>query len=232
MKVLSRFLVIPPLPVVLAAAIVTVFGGCDAVDFRSGTEDEGSHSSLDVPVEAESAEQIDLQYAPVSLSPGETFVIDLSDARRDRPAARILHEGRPDGRALLEANFPTLRPTRITVVCRNERTGEEQKIRTMPSRSFEPDTGLAPIAKTDDDPDSYHYENDGETTIISVDYDDDSKSMETASKPSFDFQSTEQGAECTHVDFRLGGVSTAVSPDGVKFAGSTDAPRVRSTSIR
>jgi hypothetical protein len=218
-----------------ALAIFGMLGGCDVTEFSSSSLDDGSSTSSEVEIDAESVERVDLQFEPVSLSPGETFSIGLLDNSHDRPVARIIHEGISDRDQSLKAHFGLLSPTEVTVRCRNERTGTAQTMATPDPVVFDVEGGLQPVATADNDPDSYHYVYTEDNVIIEVDYDDeedDSKSTSTTPGPSFTFPSSDRAVQCTHVSFFLSGVSTALSPDGVRFAGGVAAPTVHSKEVQ
>lgn len=217
-----------------ALAIFGMLGGCDVTEFSSSSLDDGPNTSSEVQIDAESVERIDLQFEPVSLSLGETFSIGLFDNNHDRPVARIIHEGISGRDQSLKADFGLLSPTEVTVRCRNEMTGTAQTMATLDPVVFDVEGGLQPVAKSDDDPDSYHYIDTGDDVIVEVDYDeeDDSKSTSTTPGPSFTFPSSDRAVQCTHVSFVLSGVSTSLSPDGVRFAGDAAAPSIHSKEVQ
>ncbi len=218
--------------IISAFVILGILGGCDTTDISSHSPDNGPDVSGELQVDAESVERIDLQFEPVSLSPGETFSIGLIDNKHDQPAPRIIHEGIAGGAQSLKAHFAFLSPTGVTVRCRNEMTGTARTMATVDPAVFDVEGGLRPVATADDDPDSYHYIDDGDDVVVEVDYDDGSDSTSTASGGSFAFPSSDQAVQCTHVSFVLSGVSTALSPDGVRFAGDVGAPAIHSKEVQ
>jgi hypothetical protein len=145
---------------------------------------------------------------------------------------RIVHEGTPDGRHRLRAHFAPLQPSSVTVTCRNERTGAEQAVQTLSGKSLS--TGTGSVATTNRDPDSYHYIDNGDNTIVEVDYDvePEAQTPDAGSGAAFDFVGAGTSARCTHVSFALEGVSTDLSADGIRFGGDVKAPRVRDKKLR
>ena len=232
----SRSLIRAAVSVFFAAATVGMLGACDSTDPRPENVSDRSPSTPEVNVETESVQQIDLQFEPVSLAPGETFTIELADNQHERSVTRILHEGTPNGKTAVKAKFAPLHPNSVAVRCRNVITGAEQTMTTLTSTEFDLDSVMQPVAMTEDEPDSYHYIDNGETVIVSVDYDDDddgdANSQSTAPGPSFDFSSSDQSVQCTHVSFVLSGVTTSLSPRGVQFGGDVETPAIESKKVR
>jgi hypothetical protein len=96
-------------------------------------------------------------------------------------------------------------------------------------------TGTGPMAATTQDPDSYHYIDNGDHTIIEVDYDQpEVKTANGAARlgAAFEFDKASQPVRCTHVSFALEGVSTSLSADGVRFGGDVEAPTIRQKKLR
>ena len=219
-----------PLVLLAAAMMIGVISGCDAGSVQSENQADPSDEAQ---VTAESFDQADLQYAPVSLEAGETFSIELVDNQIDRGVTRIVHEGTPDGRHQLRAHFAPLQPSSVTVTCRNELAGTEQTMETLNGDDLSAGTGL--LATTTQDPDSYHYIDNGDNTIVEVDYDKPpSKSMgqEAQLEAAFEFDKASQPVRCTHVSFALEGVSTSLSADGIRFGGDVEAPTIREKKLR
>jgi hypothetical protein len=212
--------------------MVGVISGCDAGTIQPEHQADPSDRAQ---VTAESFDQADLQYDPVSLEAGETFSIELIDDQIDRGVTRIVHEGAADGRHRLRAHFAPLNPSSVTVMCRNERTGMEQKMETLSGDDLSKgeDDSLARISR---DPDSYHYIDNGDNTIVEVDYDKPSskKSLSQDARPGagFRFAEASQPVRCTHVSFVLDGVSTSLSADGIRFGGDVEAPTIRKKKLR
>ena len=200
---------------------VAVLGACDTTNLDA-TED-GPRDDAEVQVSDEPFERADLQYEPVSLAPGQTFSISLADVRHDRPVTRILHEGLPGGEKALRASFAPLNPSSVTVRCRNEMTGTVQTMAELDADELGLESGVQPVAKAKDDPDSYHYESTDDNTLVGVDYDEESK----ATAPTFNFPGTDEPAQCTHVMFVLHDVTTELTPNGVQFGGDVSAPSLR-----
>lgn len=83
------------------------------------------------------------------------------------------------------------------------------------------------------EPDSYHYSDNGETVIVGVDYEDDSSSQSAErSAAAVQFHSSKTAVRCTHIYFTLDGVSSSFSPDGILFSGKTDGLRVTEKDLR
>lgn len=214
----------PLIPLLLAAAVLAVLGGCDASTLNSSEDADRAGDATEVPLADDAFARADLQYEPVSLAPGETFSIALNDARRDGPVTRLVHEGTPDGRHALKAFFAPLEPSSVTIRCHNKLAGTEQTIAERDGDAFGPGSGGQPVAKSDDDPDSYHVEVSEDGTYIGVDY------AQQRTAPTFDFPGTDQPVQCTHVLFELEGV-TGLAPTGVQFGGDVPAPSIQRRSV-
>jgi hypothetical protein len=216
-------------PLVLVAAVLGVLGGCDAAHFRS--DEDGSGTTGEVQADGDAFERADLQFESVSLAPGETFSIGLTDTRYDRPVIRITHEGNPDGSHSLSARFAPLQPTSVTVQCRNESAGTTKTMSTLSPSKFNSQGGVDGVAITKNGPDSYHYTETDGNVVVEVDY-EEQKSTRATPGPSFDFPSSDQSVRCTHVSFVLNGVSTSLSPVGVQFSGDVEAPTIHSKEFK
>lgn len=218
---------------VLAAALFGVFGGCDAVEPRSDDTDVRSSGPNEVQIESESFTRADLQFDPVSVSPGKTFSIELMDDEIGQDVTRITHEGTSDGSHLLRAQFDPLKPTAVSVRCRNQNEGTQRTMATFGSAKLKSgDTGGArEVARTDStEVSSYHYIDDGETVIVEVDYGGGSTG---GLRPGvFKFPSSDQPVQCTHVGFVLENVSTPLSADGIRFRGGDRAPSFQRKHLR
>ena len=113
----------------------------------------------------------------------------------------------------------------MTLRCRNQEKVIQEKDF---SRRFTQllKTANSKVAQSDQEPDSYHYSTDGETTIVEVDYDVDRKS--TAAKgATVQFNSAKEAMSCTHVGFVLEGITTAISADRIEFNGAVEEPTFR-----
>lgn len=212
-------------PLLLAAAVLAVLGGCDASTLNSSEDADRAGDATEVPLTDDAFARADLEYEPVSLAPGETFSIALTDARRDRPVTRLIHEGTPDGRHALKAFFASLQPSAVTIRCRNELAGTEQTMAELDGDEFDLSSSGQPVAKSGGDPDSYHYVNSDDGTLVGVDYEE-----KKSTAPTFDFPGTDAPVQCTHVLFELEGV-TGLAPTGVQFGGDVPAPSIQRRSV-
>lgn len=210
----------------LAAAILAVLGGCDTSTLNSSEDADRAGDATVVPLADDAFAKADLQYEPVSLSPGQTFSIALDDARRDRPVARLVHEGTPDGRHALTATFATLQPSSVTIRCRNKLAGTEQTMAERDGNEFGPGSGGQPVAKSEDpEITSMHYIETDDGIVVMVDYD-----QQKSTAPTFTFPGTGAPVQCTHVSFELEGV-TDLAPTGVQFGGDVPAPSIQRQSV-
>ena len=209
------------LSVVLAAGVLGVIGGCDAVTVQS-----------DTPTDSESFDKADLQYEPVSLASGELFSIELTDDQFEQAAARIVHEGTADGGQRLRARFTSLNPSSVTVTCRDERRGTKQKMATLTGDQLTAKGSTGTTATTSDIPDSFHYIDNGDNVIVEVDYETDEAEVKQSAEGGFNFQSASQTVRCTHVSFSLEGVTADVTADDVQFGGDVTAPSIQKQSYR
>ena len=220
-------------PFVLAAVVLGVLVGCDAVSLESGEIDRQSDEPNEVEIRADSFTRADLLFEPVSVSEGETFSIELMDANRDQGITRITHEGISGQRTLLRARFHPLQPTSVAVNCRNEQAGTEQRMATFQSpKAKSGDDEVEPVVSTRDEPTSYHYLENGDDILVEVDYDTDTSTEGVTPGAVFDFPSSEDAVQCTHVRFVLEGVSSSVSANGIRFSGGDQEPRFRQKRIR
>jgi hypothetical protein len=213
--------------------VLAVLGGCDTTT-PNATEDDPRSDDTKIQISEIPFDRADLKYDPVSLAPGETFSISLSDARRDRPVTRILHEGLPGGGNALRASFAPLQPSSVTIRCRNTIAGTAQTMAKLDGDELGPGSGPQPVAKSDSEPEptSYHYYEDGAGTVVEVDYDQQVASDDPDAGSSFDFSGSAEPARCTHVSFVLHGVDTSLAPTGVEFGGDASAPTLRRQKVQ
>jgi hypothetical protein len=229
---------IPPLlrralPLVLVGAVLGVLAGCDAVSIESGEVDRRSDDPNEVEIRADSFTRADLLFEPVSISEGETFSIELMDANRDQNVTRITHEGISDERKVLRAHFDPLQPASVDVNCRNEKADTEQRMATIQAPKLKSsDNGTGAIASMEKEPTSYHYIENGDDVIVEVDYDTDTSTEGVTPGAVFDFPSSTDPVQCTHVGFVLEGVSGSVAANGVRFNGGDREPRFRKKNLR
>lgn len=210
----------------LVAVIAGLTGGCDAVSVHSsGSPDDAAISESD----GDYFTKADLLFEPVDLSEGETFSIDLIDDEVDDYIARITHEEVAGGQQRVSASFNAINPTSVTLRCRSDgRIVQKQDVTRQFTRLLK--TTNSKVATSDDEPDSYHYVDRGETTIVEVDYDvEDSKSTTPmgTGQTSVKFNSSSKTVNCTHLGFVMKGVSKAISADRIQFSGAVEEPEFR-----
>jgi len=209
----------------LVVVIAGLTGGCDAVSVHSSESPEGPRSSGDTDFFTKA----DLLFEPINLSEGETFSIDLIDDDFDSYVARITHREGSSGQQRVSASFNAINPSSVTLRCRSEdRIVQKQDI-TRRFTQLLKSTG-SKVATSDDEPDSYHYIDNGETTIVEVDYDvEDSKSTTPmgTGQTSVKFNSSSKTVNCTHLGFVMKGVSKAISADRIQFSGAVEEPEFR-----
>lgn len=209
------------LTVLVAAVTLGVIGGCDAVNVHSDEQPD--------PVTA--FDQADLLYEPVSLAPGDLFSIELVDNQFEESIARLVHEGTATGKYRLRARFDALQPSEVTVTCRNETTGAKQRMHTLNPDELGPKSAGDSTVTSEEEPNSFHYIDNGDNIIVEVDYDtEDSKTASTAGR--FDFASVDQSVRCTHVSFKLKNVSASVSADDIRFGGDVEAPSIHEKRLQ
>jgi hypothetical protein len=219
------------LPLIVATALIGVLVGCDTVELRTD-EDVEAEGPDEVEIQSDEFTRADLLFEPVSLSSGETFSIDLMDEELGGRAARITHEGTSDGRYLLRAQFDPLDPASVEVRCRNVEAGTQRKIATLGAATLKSgDASGEMVARGDSEPTSYHYIQDGENTIVAVDYDQEASSSKVDLGGAFTFPSADQPAQCTHVAFVMEDVSSRLTADGIEFEGD-DRPTFREKKLK
>ena len=210
--------------------------GCDAVNVHSSTSsDTPRRQSSELRIEAEALNEANLFFESGSISEGETFSIELIDDQRGEPVARITHEGVERGRKLVKTDFEQMQPTSVTMECRNRGEVLYSQETDLTSSPDEPTySGGSEGVTTMQEPDSYHYVDNGESVLVAVDYEDDTKSntMEERSAASVQFASSAQALQCTHIYFTLDGVSPSVSADGILFSGKTEGLRMKEKKLR
>lgn len=217
------------LPLLVAVALIGALVGCDTAELRP---DEAPPRSDEVAIQSDDFTRADLLFEPVSLASGETFSIDLMDQELGGRAARITHEGTSDGRYLLRAQFDPLDPTSVEVRCRNVETGTRRTVATLGGRALKSGgvTGNVVARGDSTEPTSYHYIQDGPTTVVAVDYDREIQSSEVDGGAAFTFPAADRPRQCTHVAFVLEDVSSRLTADGIEFEGGR--PDFREKSIQ
>jgi len=207
--------------VLVAAITLGLIGGCDAVNVQSGEQ----------PDPATTFDRADLLYEPVSLAPGDLFSIELVDNQFEESIAHLVHEGTDNGKYRLRARFDLLQPSEVTVTCRNEITGAKQRMHTLNPDELGSKSAGDSTVTSEQEPNSFHYIHTGDNIVVEIDYDtEDSKTASTAGR--FDFAAVDQSVRCTHVSFKLKGVSTSVSADDIQFGGDVEAPSIHEKRLR
>jgi len=211
---------------VFAVVVGLVFlSGCDtASTSQSSNEQALSGKPGEVVIESSAFTQADLRFEPISVSAGEAFSINLTDNEKGS-ITRITHEGTDDGRHVIKAKFDPLNPASVDVKCRNVNDGQEKKMATLNAGTLAK-SGLTEVASTTYDPTSWHYIETDKHVFVEVDY------AGTAPGSMFNFPSSDEPIECTHVSFVLQDVSTKFSADGVQFQGVDNAPVFRHRQFR
>ncbi len=214
-----------------------MFTGCDAVKVRSPDDASGGDRSSKLRIDAEALNEANLFFESGPISEGEALSIELVDNQNGEAAARITHEGGENGKKLLKTDFRSLQPTSVTMECRNH-----GKVLYSEKTNLAPTSSATTHGDDDDDdetesvqqePDSYHYQDTGETIDVGVDYNDDSNSQSAEpSAAAVQFKSSTQTRQCTHIYFTLEGVSESFSPDGILFSGKTDNLRMKEKELR
>jgi hypothetical protein len=220
----------------VAGVLLGVLGGCDAVKVRSG-DSSPSEQSSGFEIEAEALNEANLYFESGSISEGEALSIELIDRQQGEPVARITHEGVEEGRKLVKTDFDALKPTSVTMECRNHgKVLYSRKTDLTPkgvATTHDDDDGEKDDPYTRQEPDSYHYSDNGETVIVGVDYEDDTSGQSAErSAAAVQFASGAKSLQCTHIYFTLDGVSPSFSPDGVLFSGKTDGLRFTEKELR
>lgn len=214
------------LPVIAATVLIGVLVGCDTVELRTGEEAEATPN--EVTIQSDDFTRADLLFEPVSLASGETFSIDLMDEELGGQVTRITHEGTSDGRHLLRAQFDPLNPSSVEVQCRDKKAGTQQTMATLGGSALK-SGNVSGVARSSAEPTSYHYIQDGETTVVEVDYDQESETNGIDPGGAFDFPALDQPVECTHVAFVMEDVSSTLTADGIDFEG--DRPSFRKKRV-
>lgn len=212
----------------LIAATLLIGGlvGCDTVELRTGEEAETT--SNEVTIQSDDFTRADLQFEPVSLASGETFSIDLMDEELGGQVTRITHEGTSDGRHLLRAQFDPLNPASVEVQCRDKKAGTQQTMATLGGAALK-SGNVSGVARSHAEPTSYHYIQDGPTTVVAVDYGQEGGTSGIDPGGAFDFPALDQPVECTHVAFVMEDVSSTLTADGIQFDG--DRPSFRKKRV-
>lgn len=203
--------------------LLGALAGCDGVTVQTPDEPDDATNAENVRINTEPFTQVDLLFDSGAIPPGESFTIELLDDEHENPVTQITHEGLSNGRHRLAVNFHPLDPASVAIECRNEGTSiYRDELPPPPDGQTEVDMK---VATTDDEPDSYHYSEEDDDVIVSVDYEStEDKSVEGVGTASVQFSSTDEPASCTHVVFTLEGISTPVTPNGVLFSGATQKP--------
>lgn len=209
-----------------AGLLLGALGGCDTVTVQSSEDIDDEVRNHELRVDTESFSQIDLLFDAGAIPEGESLTIELIDDDYDRPATRITHEGLSNGEKRLLVDFNPLDPSTVNMECRKDTKTMYRDDITLPDNepSAEWDFGMK-VATTQDEPDSYHYEQQGDDVVVSVDYEDkQSKSNGVSGETSVQFSTLDKPVSCSDVLFTLGGVSRSLSPNGVRFRGATETP--------
>jgi hypothetical protein len=214
------------LPLIAATLLIGGLVGCDAVELRTGEEAETT--SNEVTIQPDDFTRADLQFEPVSLASGETFSIDLMDEELGGQVTRITHEGTSDGRHLLRAQFDPLNPASVEVQCRDKKAGTQQTMATLGGAALK-SGNVSGVARSHAEPTSYHYIQDGPTTVVAVDYGQEGGTSGIDPGGAFDFPALDQPVECTHVAFVMEDVSPTLTADGIQFDG--DRPSFRKKRV-
>lgn len=214
------------LPVIAVSILIGVLVGCDTVEVRTGEEAETTPN--EVTIQADDFTRADLLFEPVSLASGETFSIDLMDEELGGQVTRITHEGTSDDRHLLRAQFDPLNPASVEVQCRDKKAGTQQTMATLGGAALKSGT-VSGVARSHAEPTSYHYIQDGPTTVVEVDYDQESETNGIDPGGLFDFPASDQPVQCTHVAFVMEDVSSTLTADGIQFEG--DRPSFRKKRV-
>lgn len=207
----------------LLLVMVSVTTGCDAVNVHyNEVPDQQADEDPDSFHEAE------MYFEPVTISPGESFSIDLIDDQHDRPVARIIHQRTADDELLLTADSDVLTAEAVSIKCRNEETVVQREETQLMSPSTAKAENAQMVAKAEKEPTSYHYYDNGETVIVEVDYEGEEESQSSGPGHALiQLPSSNESVQCTHVGFVLDDVSTAVSANEVRFSGVREEPTIR-----
>jgi hypothetical protein len=214
---ISDTLSIRTVSLTLVAVGLAVLVGCDTVEVRTA-EEARTDNSNEVEIRSDAFTRADIRFEPVSLSPGETFSVGLMDETREGNVTRIIHEGSEDGSYQLRAQFDPLNPASVAVRCRNVEDNTQKTMARLeaPTQKSGNVTG---VARTAEEPTSYHYIEDGENVTVEVDYDTDTSTEEVVGGGVFQFPSADEPMTCTHVAFVLEDVSRSIRASGVRFDG-------------
>ena len=213
------------LPLITAALLLGVLVGCDTVELRTGDEVQ-SENPNEVEIRSDSFTRADIRFDPVSVAQGETFSIKLMDEELGGEVTRITHEGTSGDRHLLRAQFDPLNPASVEVRCRNEENGTKRTMATLGGAALKSGGSSGEmVARGYQDPTSYHYIQDGENTIVEVDYDQNVGTGSVDLGGAFKFPSSDDPVQCTHVSFVMEEVSRTLTADGIEFEGRRPAFR-------
>lgn len=208
--------------ILLLLVTLGVTVGCDAVNVHYN---DATQRSGDDP---DSFSKAEMFFDPVAISPGESFSIDLIDDQHEHPVARIIHERTTDEELLLTADSDVLNAEAVSIKCRNQETIVQREKTQLMSLSTAKAGNSEMVAKSDQEPTSYHYYDNGETVIVEVDYEGEQENQTTGSGHALiQFPSSDQPVECTHVGFVLDGLSTTISANEVRFSGVREEPTIR-----
>lgn len=234
------------LAITLASVLLSVLSGCDAVKIRSSSATGPSSEASELRVDADAIEKADLFFRSGTLSKGEALSIELVDDQYESPLTRVTHEGTGEGQNTIRATFDALNPTSVTAECRYQDTvlfernadlSPEHAEQLSEAEEAAPKQGqltvsFNPTGASGQEPDSYHYYDNGETVVVGVDYEDDSDSKSSKRGAAIQFNASSKTHQCTHVFFTLEGVSSSFSPDGVVFSGKTDNLHLTEKELR
>lgn len=223
------------LPLAVGVLLIAL-GGCDAVEVHTADTPKTSPVS-GLEIEAEALNEANLYFDSGPISDGEAFSIELIDDQHSEPVARVTHEGTDGKEKLVKTDFSSLQPTSVTVECRNNGT-------VLYSQKTDLGSGL--VSPKDDneggeqsenlssgqEPNSYHYYDNGETVLVGVDYESQSSKSKEPGSAAVQFSSSSEEVQCTHIYFTLDGVSDSFSADGILFSGKTDQLRFAEKELR
>lgn len=207
--------------------LLGALGGCDSVTVQSSKQVDNNTNDHELQINTESFSKVDLLFDAGAVPTGEALTIELIDDNYEGPVTRITHEGTSEGEKRLLVDFHPLNPSSVEIECRNGAATLYRDELDLPgtNSSAEWDFGMK-VATTDDEPDSYHYSEEDGQVVLSVDYSDEQKANGASGETSVQFSAAGEHAQCSDVLFTLGGVSSPLSPEGVRFQGATQTPTI------
>lgn len=211
---------------VLAVSLGGFLAGCDAVNVHTSASETDVVEKKTATIDVEAFTQADLWFAPMTVPAGEALTIAVIGQDRNQDLARVVAERKDGGEYVLKTDFSPLGAASVVLECRDQ-DRVKQRIRTKQSSPTSTDVGVQTMATSDDDISSFHYDDSGETVIVEVDYEDDSKRATPGAglgQASIQFLGSESVVDCSHVAFELEGVSASVLAGGIDFRGVDEAP--------